>query len=110
MITTITDFFTGKAPLGMSRSKGWAGLRREHLLTNPTCAVCDGFLALAVHHIKPFHTHPELELDPTNLLTLCEHKKYGINCHLLIGHLGSYRRINPDVHADVATWHRKIRP
>lgn len=56
----------------------------------------------------PFHEAPELELEPSNLMTLCERKKYGINCHLLVGHLGDYRRINPDVHGDAETWRTKL--
>ena len=30
-----------------------------------------------------------------NLITLCENKE--TKCHLKIGHLGSWRKINPDV-------------
>jgi hypothetical protein len=38
-----------------------------------------------------------LELTPDNLITLCESKKYGITCHLFVGHRGNYRLFNPDV-------------
>lgn len=61
------------------------------------------------HHIIPFHLAPDLELDESNLLPLCEAGKYGINCHLLIGHVGNFRRANPNVFADVAYWHTRLR-
>ena len=53
--------------------------------------------------------HPELELEPTNLITLCECLSYGINCHLLVGHLGNYRNINNDAVIDVDTWNAKLK-
>jgi len=56
--------------------------------------LCGGTKAVEVHHLIPFSIAPDLELDPHNLITLCERKKYGINCHLLVGHLGNYRRFN----------------
>lgn len=110
MIEPITDFFLGKAPLGVSRSGKWPGVRAEHLALFPECEVCGGKANLSAHHIKPFHTHPELELDPRNLITLCESKRLGLNCHLLIGHLGNFRRINPAVWADAETWRLKLTP
>jgi len=63
-----------------------------------------------VHHVVPFHLAPDLELEPGNLLTLCESKKYGINCHQLIGHLGNYRRWNPSVREDATVWRMKLNP
>jgi hypothetical protein len=63
---------------------------------------------LEVHHIKPFHLHPELELEPKNLITLCENKSDGVNCHLLFGHLGSFRSFNVRVISDAIEWKAKI--
>lgn len=108
MISTIKDYALGKVPLGAARSCAWPAARKEHLTLFPVCAICGGALSLEVHHILPFHVRPDLELDPDNLLTLCERKKYGINCHLLVGHLGDYRRYNPDVRVDAETWRRKL--
>lgn len=110
MIEPLTDFFSGKVPLGASRSGKWPGVRAEHLKKFPECEVCGGTSNLSAHHIKPFHTHPELELDPRNLMTLCESKRFGLNCHLLIGHLGNFRRVNPSVWADAETWRLKLTP
>jgi 5-methylcytosine-specific restriction endonuclease McrA len=45
-----------------------------------------------VHHKKPFHLHPELELDPANLVTLCMTSSN--ECHLRIGHSGDFKAYN----------------
>lgn len=101
MFTRITDSILGKAPISAKRSSDWPRTRSEFLEKNPTCAVCGGSKKLNVHHILPFHLRPELELEESNLITLCERKKYGIHCHLLVGHLGNYRNINLHLFEDV---------
>jgi hypothetical protein len=60
-----------------------------------------------VHHIFPFHYcialgRPDLELDPRNLITLCEDepRRPGQNHHLLVGHLDSFESSNLDVVLD----------
>lgn len=98
----------GKHPLAARRSSKWPTVRKHHLLANPCCAVCGGSEKLEVHHKRPFHLQPELELDPGNLITLCEALKGGANCHLLFGHLGNFKAFNPDVEADAAAWSGKI--
>lgn len=66
------------------------------------CVACGhGGFPVQVHHVIPFHYavllgRPDLELDPRNLITLCESKQ-GVsspNHHLLVGHLGSFRSSN----------------
>ena len=108
-IKYVTDVIQGKTELGNKRSSKWPTVRKHHLQINPTCAVCNGKSKLEVHHIKPFQKYPELELDPTNLISLCESKSYGIICHLAIGHLGNYKNINPNVIKDAATWNKKLK-
>lgn len=108
MNKTIKHLQKEKIPLGAKRSGKWPTIRKAHLKKNPTCAVCNGNKKLEVHHIRPFHTHPELELQPSNLITLCENMKDGANCHLLIGHLGSFKSVNLDVIKDAKTWNKKI--
>jgi 5-methylcytosine-specific restriction protein A len=108
ILKNIKDVAQGKAPLGHKRSNKWPTVRKNHLKQFPACAVCGDTKKLEVHHIKPFHKHPELELEPSNLLTMCESKSYGIICHLLIGHNGSYKSINPDVIKDAAAWKKKL--
>lgn len=97
-----------KEPEGSKRSGKWPTVRKAFLKNNPTCAVCGGKVKVEVHHIRPFHLHPELELDPTNFITLCENKKDGVNCHLLFGHLGSFKSFNVDVKANAGEWAKKI--
>lgn len=105
----IKDRIQGKAPKGAKRSSDWRKIRKEHLKKHPCCAVCGSSKKLNVHHILPYHICPDMELDPENLVTLCEGGKYkGLNCHLLIGHLCSYRKTNPSVKSDVAEWNAKL--
>jgi 5-methylcytosine-specific restriction protein A len=95
---------------GKKRSSLWSKARKDFLAKNPNCAVCGASKGkLEVHHIKPFHLHPELELDPTNFITLCENKNDGVNCHLLFGHLGSFKSLNENVVSDAALWNKKIK-
>lgn len=86
------------------RSTTWPYVRNEHLKKFPRCAACGSEKRLEVHHIKPFHQNPELELDPDNLITLC--KK---SCHLYFGHLKSFKSWNVDVVADSAAYYEKIK-
>jgi 5-methylcytosine-specific restriction endonuclease McrA len=83
----------------VKRSSLWPGVRREHLKLFPTCAACASTDHLQVHHCKPFYKDPALELDMTNLITLC----MGPNeCHLKIGHGNDFHHYNPNVRADAA--------
>jgi len=83
-----------------ARSPEWHKVERDFLSKNKTCAACGGTEKLQVHHMHPFHLHPELELDENNLITLCmQHEK---ECHLFIGHGDSWRAYNPNVSKDAA--------
>lgn len=93
---------------GKKRSSEWPKVRAQYLKQHPKCYVCLGTVKIQVHHVKPFHLHPELELDRKNLITLCENKKGGINCHLAFGHLGSFKSINQAVRDDTKVWRLKI--
>lgn len=104
------DIKLGKVPANApARSPEWAKVRKDFLKDHPTCAVCEGKAKLNVHHIKPYHLHPELELDPSNLITLCECLSYGINCHLLVGHLGNFKNVNPNSVQDAGIWNQKLK-
>jgi len=86
------------------RSSVWGMVRDAHLEENPTCEACGGVDKLQVHHVIPVHLDPSSELDYNNLITLC----MGINeCHLRIGHDGSWLRHNPFVHTDCLEFRRK---
>lgn len=92
--------------LGVPRSPGWRALRREHLSRNPGCAACGSTRNVVPHHITPFHVDPSRELDPSNLVTLCESPTF--NCHLFFGHLKHWGRHNPHVVEDAAQWRLRI--
>ena len=109
MIQRLTDVIQGKATFKNKRSSQWSSIRKQYLKKFPTCAVCGGKEKLEVHHIKPFHEHPELELDSNNLITLCESKSHGVVCHLFVGHCGDYKKINPDVVEDATIWSEKLK-
>ena len=88
------------------RSPHWPAVRAKWIAEHGECAVCGSKKTLQVHHIQPYHLHPELELDETNLITLCEGP---LHCHLMFGHLGSFGSYNPDVKRDAETWAKKIK-
>ena len=94
--TLLTDALKGK-PANL-RSPQWDTVRKAHLKNEPMCRACNGTDKLQVHHIKPFHIFPDLELEPTNLITLCECDK---ECHLIIGHKGNFKNYNPMVISDI---------
>ena len=95
-----------KRSQGRKRNPAWSKLAREHRLREPACVVCGHKgRGLQGHHIRPFHLHPELELDPDNLITLCEVR--GRNHHLLIGHLDAWTSYNVHVRQDAKHFHRK---
>lgn len=94
---TRTDDYEG-------RSYKWSKVRKEHLENNPTCAACGRNKKLEVHHIKPFHLNPELELDPNNLISLCDDP-----CHFVFGHLMNYQSWNEEVIEDCEKYYGKIK-
>ena len=76
-----------------ARSPHWSVVRRAWLRAHPRCAnpLCGSVEKVEVHHKKPFHLFPGLELLPANFITLC----MGPNeCHLKIGHLGNWQKYN----------------
>lgn len=88
-----------------NRSSGWYNVRNEYVRLHPYCAVCGSVKKLQVHHIVPFSKNPALELDPNNLITLCESH----HCHLIFGHLGSFKSYNVDVRKDAEYMYNKIK-
>ena len=72
---------------GKERSPKWPHVEKLHLKLEPVCAACGSSKKLNVHHKKPFHLFPELELDLNNLITLCMDKE----CHVKIGHGGNFK-------------------
>jgi hypothetical protein len=93
---------------GGVRSSKWPAARELHLKMQPTCANCGGQEDLNVHHIVPFQLDASLELEPTNLITLCE----GHGCHFAVGHLFNWKSWNRFVCSDAAqmNWRVANRP
>lgn len=95
---------------GRPRSSRWPRVRDQCIERDGgRCQICDEKRRryLRGHHKKPFHKFPELELDPDNVITLCEGPVF--NCHLLFGHWGDYReRWNPNIDEDVKTWQPRL--
>ena len=97
---------------GAPRSGKWPAVRKRHLEREPACAACGRRRDLEVHHILPFHKHPELELDDGvdgsgtdgNLITLCSDP-----CHLVHGHLLSWLRWNEGVREDCRKYLQKVK-
>jgi len=98
-----------RVPRGFNRSPSWPQVRSKWLIDHDWCEACGGKKKLEVHHRIPFHIDPNLELDWDNLITLCESKKYGINCHLFVGHIGNYSNYNRMVMDDARFVRRKLR-
>ena len=81
-----------------TRSPRWRATKNRYLLEHPYCAGCGGQKHLQVHHIRPYHLHPELELEPSNLVTACMDRS---ECHLLICHGDNFKAFNPNVVNDL---------
>jgi len=89
------------------RSSKWRKVRKYHIQSNPVCAICGNTKTLEVHHIVPFHIDPKLELNPENLITLCDHKNR--SCHRLIGHMSNWKNVNPFIVEDVQYLNNRIK-
>lgn len=96
MLRALYDAMLGKP--AASRSSQWPAVERSHLTKQPECQVCGGKSQLNVHHLKPFHLFPELELVETNLVTLCNASR----CHITFGHGGDFKAWNPHATDDIA--------
>lgn len=93
--------------LSVPRSSAWRKLREQHLRENPRCEACGSTKKVVPHHIVPFHLDASRELDPTNLVSLCEGSTF--NCHLFFGHLKRWDRHNPRVLEDARMWRERMR-
>lgn len=82
------------------RSSKWRSVQQDFLEKNPVCAICGTKEKLNVHHKKPFHLFPELELEESNLITLCMSKQ---ECHLTIAHGDDFKAYNSKIetHAEI---------
>jgi len=93
----IQDRLLGKSLIFKTRSSQWPRIRNLFLSKMPICGVCfeRDMSKLEVHHIIPFSLDPSLELEMSNMITLCNDK--AMNCHLIWGHFNSWKKVNPDI-------------
>lgn len=83
---------------GVPRSPQWPKVRRDFIAAHPNCEGCGTTDNLEAHHRKPFHLDKSKELDPANLITLCE--KSGHDCHFRLGHEFDWKAFNTFVQHD----------
>ena len=107
MSSQISSQIEWKQAVDKRRSSEWPKVRAEHLVKEPLCRACGGKERLEVHHIQPFHLHPELELVDSNLVTLCENPDH--NDHLIFGHLLDWQSFNGSVVADAGVYLGKVK-
>lgn len=105
-VQTLLNEDIKKGKPAVKRSPHWETARKKHLKDNPACAACGNTKNVQVHHIRPFHLFPELELEPTNFISLCETEvvdddKTNDNHHLHLGHGGDFHKNNEKVLEDV---------
>ena len=93
MIDWLKNLFIDKT-FGASRSPNWSNFRKTYI--KEKCEVCGARYFLELHHVIPFWVSPELELFPSNVVTLCGGLR---NCHLYCGHLGYWKSYNSDINA-----------
>lgn len=98
----LTDPPGGPKP-AEARSPHWPACRAAHLHVEPECQCCGTAAKVEVHHVRPYHLFPAIELDDSNLITLCD------RCHLFVGHLGLWRSWNALVRTDASRWRAKIK-
>lgn len=91
----------GKELRYATRSGKWPTLRKKHLEKQPCCMACGSCKKPEVHHIVPVHLEPARELDPDNLITLCDK-----HCHFVFGHFMDYKSWNENIVND-ASWYLK---
>lgn len=108
LVTGSAGYYAGRDPSASCteatpRSSRWPKVRAEHLRRHPLCDVCSGRDDIQVHHVEPFHKRPDLELEPSNLVTLCRRH------HFLVGHLEEWRSWNSWVREDAATWAKRLK-
>ena len=93
----------GMMAAGKPRSGKWPRVRDEYLRLHPYCEVC-GTKHPDVHHVESYSRRPDLELEPSNLISLGR----DCGCHELFGHLKRWESENTNCRRDVTEWHAKI--
>lgn len=85
------------------RSPRWSEIRKQHLEQYPKCAACGRDKKIEVHHKVPVHIDGSMELDLSNLISLCADP-----CHMLFGHLMNFKSYNKTVEQDCRVYFNKV--
>lgn len=80
--------------ISTKRSTHWPTVEKHFLEAHPACECCGTTIRLQIHHIRPFHIERDLELDPTNLITMCMSRN---ECHLRIAHGDDFKAFCPNI-------------
>ncbi len=90
------------------RSVHWPVMRRHWLKDHGICAnpLCKATTHLQVHHKRPYHLFPGLELLPSNFITLCMTER---ECHLKLGHNGNWQKYNARIDQEIAALEENAR-
>lgn len=101
LIDFIESMAESDAGPSVKRSSKWPKFMKGLIDAHPYCSCCGNTnrADLVAHHRCPVWLDPSKELDEENIIVLCErsNKVSGMNCHLLVGHLGNFRLWNPRV-------------
>jgi hypothetical protein len=98
--------------IGRGRSPKWPAVERAFRKLHSQCVCCivKSITHIQIHHRFPFHYcvalgRPDLELDPRNLITLCEGPSHtSPNHHELVGHLADWKSSDLEVAEDAITF------
>ena len=80
------------------RHSKWPALVKRFKAEKRTCVVSGLKTTLEVHHLKPYHLFPELELEWDNLRLIAR------PFHYLFGHFCNWTDYNPDFDLQVETY------
>lgn len=87
----------GRDPVtGRPGDPQWHRESRLWLVDHPCAVTGETGDGVEVHHIRPYHLFPELEMDPANWIALRR------DWHFYLGHFGDWVLWNPDVAQDAA--------
>ena len=76
------------------RHKWWNKLKQKYLQENPKCEWC-GQDADTVHHIIPVHVNRDLEMEESNLMSLCDNRTR--KCHFIVAHYCHWVKYNDKI-------------
>jgi len=80
------------------RGWAWSKFEKNYVKSNSVCLACGATTSLEVHHKIPYAMRPDLEFEPTNLVTLCMSTN---KCHFRLGHGSYWSAFTPSINLDL---------